>query len=111
MPVHDGHQVHEPPGHWDITDVAGPHLVGPCDRHVPEQVGIDLVSLAWRTRAPFRVQRPDPHLTHQTLYALAIDPLAPCIELIADATAAVERKLKVDLVDQAHQREVLFTDR
>ena len=72
---------------------------------------IDLVPLASRSGASFRIQRPDPHLTHQPLYALTIDLLPGCIELVANTTAAVERKLKMDLIDQAHQREVFFTDR
>ena len=62
--------------------------------------------LAWRTGAPFRVQRLDSHLAHQTLYSLAIDPVPAYIEFVANTTAAVERKLKVDLVDQAHQPKV-----
>ncbi len=60
----------------------------------------------WRAGAPLRLQRPDLHLTHQPLYALTIDLQPACIEFVANTTASVERQLKVDLVDQAHQLKV-----
>ena len=40
-PVHDCHQVEEPTGHGQVGDVRGPHLVGPGDSGIPQQVGID----------------------------------------------------------------------
>ena len=41
VPVHDGHQVEESPGHGQVGDVGGPRLVEPGDPAVPQQVGID----------------------------------------------------------------------
>ena len=41
VPVHDGHQVEECPGHGQVGDVGGPRLVEPGDPAVPQQVGID----------------------------------------------------------------------
>jgi hypothetical protein len=45
--IHDGHQVEEAPGHGDVGDVGGPHLVDPVDLQPREQVGIDLVPWGW----------------------------------------------------------------
>ena len=40
VPVHDGHQVEEAPGHGQVGDVRRPHLVGPGDPGLPQQVRI-----------------------------------------------------------------------
>ena len=51
VPVHDGHQVQESPGHGQVGDVGRPHLVRPGDRQIPQQVGIDPASAAgWLVR-------------------------------------------------------------
>ena len=41
VPVHDGHQVEEAPGHGQVGDVGGPHLIGPGDLGIPQQIGVD----------------------------------------------------------------------
>jgi hypothetical protein len=45
-PVHDGHQIHEPPGHGDVGDVGGPDLFGSVNRQAPQQVRVNLCR-AW----------------------------------------------------------------
>ena len=47
VPVHDGHQVVEAPGHGDVGDVRRPHLVGPGDLHASQQIGIHPVAQRW----------------------------------------------------------------
>ena len=58
-----------------------------------------------------RIQRPQAHLTHQTLDPLAVDRVAPILQLVAYPPTAVERPPQVNFVNEPHQREVLFTDR
>ena len=43
VPVHDGHQIHEPSFHGDVGYVGRPHLVRAVDGKASEQVRIDLV--------------------------------------------------------------------
>ena len=111
MPVHDGHQVHEPSGHREVADVARPDLVRPFDSQIPEQVRVALVSLPGLARSASWIQSPQIHLTHQTLDPLAVDHVAAIFQFVADLPTAVKRPLQVDLVDQPHQHQFCLADR
>ena len=111
MPVHDGHQVHEPLGHRDIANVRRPGLVRPLDGQVPEQVWVYLVPLPRLARSPPWIQGSQVHQTHQALDTLAVDLVSPILELVAHPPAAVERPLQVNLVDESHQRQIRLADR
>jgi hypothetical protein len=43
VPVHHRDQIEKAPGHRDVSNVGGPHLVRPLDRQAAQQVGIDPV--------------------------------------------------------------------
>ena len=70
VPVQDDHQVEESPGHGQIGDVRGPHLVGPGDPGVPQQVGIDPMLRRRLAGAGTPVDGPQPHDSHQPLHPL-----------------------------------------
>ena len=106
VPVHHCDQIHETPRHWDIADGRRPDLVRPFDRDVLEQVRVDLVAMTRHARARLRIERCQSHLAHQSLYPLTIDPMPARLQFVSPPTATVERQLKVDLVDQTHQRQV-----
>ena len=58
-------------------------------------------------RARLRIQGAQAHLAHQTLDALAIHRVPLGLELVAKAATAVERTREMDLVQEAHQGQVL----
>ena len=70
VPVHDGHQVQESPGHGQVGDVSRPHLVRPGDRQIPQQVGIDPASRRWLAGARLPVDSPQSHQSHEPLHPL-----------------------------------------
>jgi len=107
VPVHDRHQVREARLHRDVGDVGRPDLIDPADLEAAQQVRVDDVLGVRLARLGLRRHRLQPHQAHQPLDALAIDlaPLAP--KGIGQLAAAVERVLQVQLVDSAHQRELL----
>ena len=41
--VHDGGEIDEASRHGNVGGVQRPDLIGPADRHLAQQVGIDLV--------------------------------------------------------------------
>ena len=85
-----------------VRDVAGPHLVGPRDRQIPQQIRVNLVSGGRPRGAPLRINRLQAHDPHQPLHALAIDA-----QLRRQLAAAVKRRSQILLVDPPHQRQVL----
>ena len=107
VPIHDGHQIHEPVRHRDVADIGCPHLIRSLDGQAPQQVRIHRVSDPGRARARLRIQGAQAHLAHQALDALAIHRGPLGLELVSKAATAVERTRSVDLVHEAHQGQVL----
>ena len=58
-------------------------------------------------RARLRIQGAQAHLAHQALDSLAIHRVPLGLELVSKAATAVERTRYVDLVQKAHQGQVL----
>ena len=76
VPVHDGHQVEESPGHGQVGDVGGPRLVGPGNSDLFQQIGIDPVLRRRPAGAGTPVDGPQPHDAHQSLHPLPAHPPA-----------------------------------
>ena len=102
VPVHDGHQVHEPSRHWDIRHISGPDLVGTIDDAIPEQVRIDPMPHARLAGARLRVHRVQPHLPHQATDPLAVHRVPQAVEMGRHPPGAVDRRPQMLLVDQPH---------
>ena len=64
VPVHDCDQVEEPSGHREGAEVGCPYLIGALHGEVPEQIRIDVSTLARSARAGPRIQRLEPHQAH-----------------------------------------------
>ena len=58
VPVHDGHQIEEAPGHGQVGDVRRPHPIGPGDPGLPQQVRKDFGPRSWPTGARLPVDGP-----------------------------------------------------
>ena len=64
-PVHDRHQIEEATAHGDVRHVGAPHVIGPVDRQLAQQIRIDPVLRVRIARAWPLVDRRQAHLRHQ----------------------------------------------
>jgi len=108
-PVHDRNQIEEPPPHRDVGDVGAPDMIGTIHRHIPEQIGINPVRRVGRAGLGRLVDRFQTHEAHQ-----APNPVTPGTEAVAPQLthhlpAAVEGAAQKQLVDTAHQSQILRT--
>ena len=103
-PVHDGHEVNETPRHGDVADVGRPDLVGPGDRQLAQQIGINLVSGCRLRRVRPAVDRIDRHPLHQAGNPQPADHKALLAQQVAKHLAARKRIIQMQLVHAAHNR-------
>ena len=106
-PVHDCCEIDEPTGHGHVGDIHRPHMIGAFDGQLPEQVRIDRVSGIAPRGIGFLVQSLDAHRPHQGRDVLATDEMAFAFEKVAHHAAARERVLKMQLINAAHQSQIL----
>ena len=71
MPVHDGDRVEESPGHGQVGAGGRPYLVGPGDRQIAKQLGIDSPFRHRLAGARLPVDGPQPHQSHEPLHPLS----------------------------------------
>ena len=64
-PIDERNQIQKPPTHRNVRDVCRPHQVRLIDRHVAQQVGIDLMLGMRPAGAPLRPDRAQPELADQ----------------------------------------------
>src|SRR3954468_23650251 len=105
-PVDDRGEVDEPARHRNVGDVHGPDLVGPGDRQVAQQVGVDLVARCRLRGVGPAVDRLDTHALHQRGDMPTADRHTLGIQEIAQHPAAREREVARQLVTPAHDREI-----
>ena len=108
MPIHDSHQVHEPPAHGDIGYICCPGLIGAVNDQISEQIGIDFV-LRMRTRGPgFGVDRLQPYDPHQPLNPFSVYFVAQPPEMISHGAAPPSGSLQKLFIDEPHQIQILL---
>ena len=95
-PVHDRHQVEEATAHGDVGHVGTPHVIGPFDRQLAQQIGIDPVLRVWITSPRSLTDRRQPHLRHQP-------PHTPSTDLVT-RTPQVSRHLAAAIPRAFHER-------
>jgi site-specific DNA recombinase len=93
--------------HLRVDYPGAPDLVRPLDRHVSQQVRVDLVALAGGAQSGPGVDRLQAHGPHQPLHSLAVHPLSLLDQPPGHPPTAVARAGGVLLVDQSHQPQVL----
>ena len=106
-PVHDRHQVQEALLDGDVGDVRRPRVIGPLDGQSLEPIGVNPV-LGVRPGGPRRlVDGLKPHQAHQTPHPVTphTDAFAP--QMTDPLAATIEWALQEQLVDPAHQRQIL----
>ena len=106
-PVHDGCQIDKPAGHRHVGDVHRPNVIRALDRQVPQQVRVDRVRRMPPAGVGLLVHRHDVHCAHQRRDVLATNEVAFAFEQVAHHTAAGEGVLEVQLIDTAHQGQIL----
>ena len=79
VPVHNGHEIKESPGHGQVGDVGCPNLIDPVDCYSFEQVRVYPVFRCRLAGIGLAVDGFQPHRPHQSPYPLAVDlmPLSP----------------------------------
>lgn len=65
VPINDSHQIHKAPAHRDVGNIRGPHLIGPLDTQVAQQVVVNRMRGMPAAGVWLAVQRFDTHLPHQ----------------------------------------------
>src|SRR5215210_2168838 len=105
-PVDDRGEVDEPARHRDVGEVHRPDLVGPGDRQVAQQGGVDLVTRCRLGAAGPAADRLDAHALHQRGDMLTADLHTLGIHEIAQHPTARERKVEMQLVHPAHDGEI-----
>lgn len=95
----------------DVGDICSPHLARSRDHYAAQQVRIDLVLRvraagvgAWRHTCR-------PQYAHQPLQALAINPVASCLQKRSHLAAAIKWPAGELLFNQAQQFQVQITSR
>jgi hypothetical protein len=88
-----------------------PHLVRPIDHLPAQQVGEHLVTGRRLGRPRLGTQCLDAHLSHQSLHPLAIDRQTLLAQHQRQPPRAQEGELRKQLVDPAHQAEIVVIGR
>src|SRR5208283_6037215 len=102
-PVDDRDQIEEAPADRDVRYIGRPDLVRPLDRHVAQEIGINLVPRRGLARPRLRPERLDPHQPHQPPHALAVDRETLLRQRPCDAPGAEERPGGEQRVDAPHR--------
>jgi len=107
-PVHNRREVDEAALHRQIGDIHGPDLVRSLDGEVAQQVRIDPVGRMPLAGIGFAVQRGNAHLRHQRADVQSAGVGMPFArEDLAQLSRAEKRVFQVQLVDGAHQRQIV----
>ena len=106
--VHHRRQVHKAVRHGDVGSVQCPDLVGRCDRHVAQQVGVDLVPGCGFAGSGLWGHGLDAHALHQGAHVDPAHHSSLAFELAYEHALAHEGVLQVQLVNSAHERQVSF---
>lgn len=93
IPIHDGHQIEEPPAHRNVGDVSYPNLVRPVDGEIPEQIGVDVAPGGFLAGIGFPVEGLDARLGHEPADAIPAGPNALRSQQIMQHASTGEGKL------------------
>lgn len=108
VPVHDRDQVPESFLERDVGDVGRPDVIGVVDHEVSQQVGIDRVRLVRDRRLWLWRKASQSHEAHEPAHPFAVDDDPSTLQGPDHHALSVLGVSEVDLVDQAHQLEVLL---
>ena len=107
VPVHHRHQIHEPTRHRHVGDIAAPHLVGACDRQIPQKVRENPVFWAGDAGPRSWINRLDAHRAQEPLHAFAVDDFALRAEPSGHVPRAVKGRPEILLVDHPHHPQIV----
>jgi hypothetical protein len=100
VPVHDRHQVDEPPMHPYVSDITCPHLIRSVNIKPSEKIWEDFVFIISPAQLPFWINCLDAHQTHQTTNPLVIDMVSLAPKPYRHSPRAIEWGARVLLINQ-----------
>ena len=106
-PVHDGDQVQEATLNRDVGDIGAPDLIGSIDLNPLEQIRVNPMRRVRRAGSRRLIDGFQAHETHQAPHTMTADANAVPPQLADHLAAAIERILQEQLIDAAHQGQVL----
>src|SRR5215467_15706569 len=110
VPVDDRHQIDKTSQQANVSDVRAPNLIRAFNLHIAQQVRINPMLSMPLAQARLRIDRLNPHQSHQPPDPLGIDQFAFVLsQPTGHFLNAIEGALRVLLIDQAHQAQVLRT--
>ena len=80
------------------------------DIKVAQPVRVDLVLLIGFATVRFWIDGLKAHLAHQTMDSLVIDGMLQVMKSVFDTPYTVVRLIQMNLINQAHQQEVILAD-
>ena len=93
--------------HGDVRDVGAPNLIRPRDRHASEQIGINPVCRVRIGGSGRLINRFQAHQPHEPANPVTAHYSAFAPQLPRHLPGAVEGILHEQLVDPAHQHQIL----
>ena len=109
-PVHDGDEIAKAPLHGNVRHVRTPDVIGPRDGNAAQKVRVDLMRLIGNARPALRVRGFYAHHAHEALDALSVDRMTFGLEAVFEPAGAEERILEVQLIEPAHDGEIVVRD-
>src|SRR5690606_28948234 len=110
-PVNNRSQIIKTFGHRQIGNIHCPSLIGPIDTDTAQQIGINLMPGAWLGGSGSAVQSLNTHALHQGTHMTTTDIKAFVPKHIAQHTRTGKRVFQMHFINQAHQLQILVTDR
>ena len=106
-PVHDGDQGQEATLNRDVGDIGAPDLIGSIDLNPLEQIRVNPMRRVRRAGSRRLIDGFQAHETHQAPHTMTADANAVPPQLADHLAAAIERILQEQLINAAHQGQVL----
>ena len=103
VPVHDCHQIQNPPPHWNICDIGAPNLVWPIDHDIPEQIGPYLVLRVLLAGVGLLIDRKQPHQAHQATNTVAAALVVVALHVPGHLTRPIPRRLQKLFINDLHK--------
>ena len=101
-PVHDCYQVKVPPQHWQISNISTPNLIRFLYSHPLEQVRIASDIIRWQTGLGSRIDRLNPHHSHQPSHSFMVKHLPLSRQPCRHPPDAIKRGRCVLSVNEVH---------
>ena len=111
VPVNDRCQINKAAVQSDIRDVCAPDLIAAFDFQTSQQVRINLIACTVLRQSRLLIDCFQAHQTQQASNSFVIDLITLRLQPGCHSPNTVKRRLRVLLIKQAHQLQVIFAFR